>query len=310
MQLLGQERGAPVTSSPTLQLTATPRACSAVSTGEAMSAQVPYYRDPYSHARSSSGGSHTSPYSNAQYPSPPDSSSSRSFPNTGGAYNHNSPQRNSRSRNANARVYVSNAMEVESREDPLQFSITQSPRNPSLHFLLARDSARENSFTLDLNIDPCHIVPPSVYQNYGALWVTRDRPLHFRIVSREFPWVIDIRAGEALEGGERGVTCGDVWSHLYHELAKSISNEDWAHLSDMAATDRVARGRHEYLVDLARQQIGSGNNVSLVRLDWLMRKTVFVGLERDEGYRLSTQRLLPGSERCTETWVAHFAESE
>lgn len=89
-----------------------------------------------------------------------------------------------------------------------------------------------------------------------------------------------------------------------------IQDTDWAYLSDMAAREPTARRRHEHLVSLVRQRNNLGEAVPLLRLDWLMRRTVFAGLEKDEGYRLAAQRLLPGRDQCPETWIAHFVETD
>ena len=165
-----------------------------------------------------------------------------------------------------------------------------------------------NRFALNMHDDPEDSVP-RLYRTYGSLWAMRDRPLHMRIVSHDFPWVIDIKVADSPDGSERGITCGDVWSQLYSELLEPIHDSDWAHLTNLATRDAGARQRHQHLIRVARRQVSRGEDVSLVRLDWLMTKTVFVGLEKDEGYSLAAQRLLPGKERCDETWVAYFSEA-
>lgn len=170
------------------------------------------------------------------------------------------------------------------------------------------DSARANGFVLDIRRNPQDIVPRDVYENFASIWVTKDRPLHVRIVSRDFPWVIDINAGEAPEGGEHGVSCGDVWYRLYKELLEPIRDSDWAHLNDLAAHDRIAEARREYLISIARHQNRRGEPIILRRYDWLMRKTLFIGLEKDDGLRFCSQRTLPGKESCVETWIADFID--
>ncbi|KAI5120356.1 hypothetical protein M0805_009431 [Coniferiporia weirii] len=193
----------------------------------------------------------------------------------------------------------------------LQPAVISSARYPSLHFLLARDSAHANRFVVDMSKRPHEAVPEDVYRDYGMLWVMRSRPLHVRIVSRDFPWVIDIKAEEDTPEDDRGVTCGDVWRKLHLALLEPLQDADWAHLTDMTnAHNQIARQRVEYLSNLAEQQFERGESVTLLRLDWLMTKTLFVGLERDNEYRLSQCLILPGKDRCDETWVAEFKERE
>ncbi|THH05631.1 hypothetical protein EW145_g4645 [Phellinidium pouzarii] len=190
------------------------------------------------------------------------------------------------------------------------FTVTSSTRNPSLHFLLARDSALANRFVFDIRRTPREVIPRNVYEGYGNLWAMRSRPLHVRIVSHEFPWVIDIKAEEAPEG-ERGLTCGDVWNKIHEALLEPLQDSDWAHLVDIAATqEHKSQSRFEHLNNIARRQIERREDVILRRIDWLVSRTVFIGLERDEGYRLFQRLVLPGKRRCEETWIAEFEERE
>ncbi|KAL5507369.1 hypothetical protein ACEPAH_6825 [Sanghuangporus vaninii] len=279
-----------------------------------MPSPVSNYHDPYRRFRAGSGSSSSSrdPFSQLQLPSPADSQSSgdRRPHDVEMAYDHVSQISPTRSRGLTTPVVVPNVVQTESLEYPPQFTATHSILYPNLHFLLAQDSVQINGFFLDMWTDPQLNLSSRILDSYGTLWVTNRRLEHVRIVSPDFPWVIDIKLDEALQGEQWGITCNDVWSQIHTELKEPIHDTDWAYLSDMAAREPTARRRHEHLVGLARQRNSTSDSMPLLRLDWLMRKTVFAGLEKDEGYRLAAQRLLPGREQCPETWIARFAEAD
>ncbi|OCB89350.1 hypothetical protein A7U60_g3440 [Sanghuangporus baumii] len=278
-----------------------------------MPSPVSNYRDPYRRFRAGSRSSSSSRDPFPQLPSPADSQSSgdRRPHDIEMAYDRVSQISPTRSRGSATPVVVPNVVQTESLEYPPQFTATRSILYPNLHFLLARDSVQVNGFFLDMWTDPQLSLSSRILDSYGTLWVTNRRRLeHVRIVSPDFPWVIDIKLDEALQGEQRGITCNDVWSQIHTELKEPIHDTDWAYLSDMAAREATARRRHEHLVGLARQRNSTGDSMPLLRLDWLMRRTMFAGLERDEGYSMAAQRLLPGREQCPETWIARFVEAD
>ncbi|KAL5523645.1 hypothetical protein ACEPAG_7818 [Sanghuangporus baumii] len=277
-----------------------------------MPSPVSDYHDPYRRFRAGSGSSSSTRDPFPQLPSPADSQSSggRRPHDVEMAFDHVSQISPTRSRSSAASVVVPNVVQTESLEYPPQFTATHSILYPNLHFLLARDSVQVNGFFLDMWTDPQLNLSSRILDSYGILWITSRRLEHVRIVSPDFPWVIDIKLDEALQGEQRGITCNDVWNQIHTELKEPIHDTDWAYLSDMAVREPTARRRHEYLVGLARQRNSIGDSMPLLRLDWLMRKTVFAGLDKDEGHRLAAQRLLPGREQCSETWIARFVEAD
>lgn len=181
-------------------------------------------------------------------------------------------------------------------------------RYPDLHFLLANDLAGLNRFYYDLRRTPRDGILSDVFELYGSLWAMRSRPGDIRIVSREFPWIIDIKANPAPEN-EGGVTCGDIWISLYQELLKPLTDADWALLTALADLgDEKTIQRLTHLTNITRRQVERGEQISLRRLDWLMRKTLFIGLTKDDESRLCQRYILPGSALVSETWVAEFQE--
>ncbi|KAH8119051.1 hypothetical protein DFH11DRAFT_1562719 [Phellopilus nigrolimitatus] len=191
---------------------------------------------------------------------------------------------------------------------PSRFTVTASAQSPNVHFLLAYDSARANQFEVDMSKDPLEAVGKDVSESYGKLWGWKSRATHVRIVSREFPWVIEIETTKAPDV-THGVTCADIWNGIRQDLQKELTDADWAFMALMAARDRRANQRCEHLRAVVRRGSGEhGRHIVLRRLDWLMTKTVFVGLVKDDGLHLSKCFVLPGKERCEETWVAEFKE--
>ena len=181
-------------------------------------------------------------------------------------------------------------------------------RYPGLHFLLANDLAALNRFDYDVRRSPRNGISAEVYESYSTLWAMRSRPGDIRIVSREFPWIIDVKAAPAPEN-ESGVTVGDIWNSLYEELLKPLTDADWSLLTSLAALeDEKALQRLSYLTNIASRQDQRGDPISLRRLDWLMRKTLFIGLTKDDNFQLCQKYILPGKALLPETWIAEFQE--
>lgn len=185
---------------------------------------------------------------------------------------------------------------------------TQSTLYPDLHFLLASDLAATNQFDYDTRRTPRDGIPREVYESYGALWAMRSRPGYVRVVSREFPWIIDVEAAQPSDQ-ESGVTCADIWVALYRELQKPLTDADWSLLTAQAALrDEKALQRLSRLTNIVTRQDQRGDPISLRRLDWLMKKTLFVGLTKDEDFQVSQKYILPGKAQLPETWIAEFRE--
>ncbi|KII89381.1 hypothetical protein PLICRDRAFT_110081 [Plicaturopsis crispa FD-325 SS-3] len=103
------------------------------------------------------------------------------------------------------------------------------------------------------------------------------------IISRSFPWIIDVNP----EDVNIGVTCGDVLDEIYSYLHVKVVREEIRALpsSDLSAfnaayqKNRARRDEHgEPAISLLRR------SAAMRRLDWLSRKTFFGGLDRDDAY--------------------------
>lgn len=111
---------------------------------------------------------------------------------------------------------------------------------------------------------------------------------------------------------DQGVTCGDVWKALHYNLRQPIMDSELAILRASARDSYNANNRLRTIMDSAARRAhhagGGAENRTLRRVDWLGRKTLFVGLRRDSDRSVTANALLPDREPCEETWVALFKE--
>jgi hypothetical protein len=112
---------------------------------------------------------------------------------------------------------------------------------------------------------------------------------HMYLVSKAFPWSIDILSPSV------PLTCEAVWDALYEALQKPITDSEWGSFI------RVKRIR-KTVEQAARKR---GDRV-LRRIDYLGESTVFRGLEKANDFQ--RMRLLPGTEARWETWVVKMSD--
>ncbi|TDL21426.1 hypothetical protein BD410DRAFT_789868 [Rickenella mellea] len=121
--------------------------------------------------------------------------------------------------------------------------------------------------------------------------VLLSRASAIRIISREFPWVIDIRRPANVP-----VTCLDLLTEIHDMLAVEVEHSEWGGADAMK--QRVIQRAHV-------GRTGSGTVGKILRVDWLGPKVLFLGLATDDG--LVKARLLPKRRReFQETLVAVF----
>ncbi|KAG1851948.1 hypothetical protein F4604DRAFT_1660687 [Suillus subluteus] len=114
------------------------------------------------------------------------------------------------------------------------------------------------------------------------------------IISKEFPWSIDIRAPVGSV-----VTCGTIFEELHKQLQRHIEGAEWA----MVAVDRT---RKEAVEKAAKLRQEKDKIKRLKRIDWLGDKSMFEGLAKDKEFEKMIH--LPGNVRVAETWVARFGK--
>ncbi|KAI6121890.1 hypothetical protein EDD16DRAFT_862185 [Pisolithus croceorrhizus] len=113
-----------------------------------------------------------------------------------------------------------------------------------------------------------------------------------RIISRSFPWTLDIQAP---------VTCAAVFDGLYKMLQEPLADSEWGIVCTLD------KSRRETIEKAAKARMERDKVKKLKRIDWLGDMTAFKGLEKDDEFE--KKRLLPEMAPCPETWVAKFGKS-
>lgn len=110
---------------------------------------------------------------------------------------------------------------------------------------------------------------------------------HVRILSSEFPWAI------TLGPKSRALTAGEVLQAIYELLDKNLDNTAWV-LCDEQKKVRIKRAKKK------RTDVDD----CVKNVDWLEKNYMLKGFYRDDA--AAQQRLPPGSEEITETWMVSF----
>ena len=109
----------------------------------------------------------------------------------------------------------------------------------------------------------------------------RDDPATFprvtslRIMSRSFPWIVDIRAGNP----SIGVTCADVIDQLSAFLLGTQQQSDFE--SESMSKQRLISQTYYENRSAGDGVPGGRMGRAMCKIDWLGRDTMFDGLERD-----------------------------
>ncbi|KAF8199793.1 hypothetical protein K438DRAFT_1822538 [Mycena galopus ATCC 62051] len=165
-----------------------------------------------------------------------------------------------------------------------------SAKYPNLHPILASDSTQVR---FDVRRKAQHEIPPVTYTTVRGLFATASSSAHIRLISKAFPWTIDIVS-------KAPVTIEAVWDALHIGLQQPILDSEWGFIIG----DKKLR---ESIEKAAKKRADSDNEPGLKRIDWLGGNTIFKGLDRIEDF--AELRLLPGTEPCTETWVVKLGSS-
>ena len=167
------------------------------------------------------------------------------------------------------------------------------PKHPHLNPALAADTT---NIRYDLRRAPRDGLLLSTYQQIALQPALAHPTYDVRIISKAFPWAVDIRAPAGSV-----VTCSAIFEGVYAMLQEPIVDSEWGIVviekSKKETIEKAAKARHEKKKD---------KHMGLKRIDWLGETTAFKGLERDEEFE--KKRLLPGSQGCKETWVIKFGK--
>ncbi|KIJ60023.1 hypothetical protein HYDPIDRAFT_99460 [Hydnomerulius pinastri MD-312] len=170
------------------------------------------------------------------------------------------------------------------------FDRTRS-KYPNLNPALAADMTHVR---YDLRKPPRDGIMLTTFQQIALSPAVMQSTYDFRIISKQFPWTVDIRAPAGSV-----VTCSAVFEAIYAMLQEPMADSEWGiavhEKSKKDAIEKAAKARQEKEKDKR-----------LKRIDWLGDTTAFKGLERDEEFE--KKRLLPGTSAVVETWVVKFAK--
>lgn len=105
---------------------------------------------------------------------------------------------------------------------------------------------------------------------------TFPRVTELRLISRVFPWILNIRATNRAIG----VTCGDMIEQLSDYLQRRLRKEDYEGATGMRRQAVRAAYHHNRSrsVGVPGGQLGDG----LKALDWLSTQTMFGGVQQNE----------------------------
>ena len=130
----------------------------------------------------------------------------------------------------------------------------------------------------------------ATYYAYRHAHATATQASHIRLISKDFPWSIDIKTSG------HPVTCDDVWNALHAALQNPLADSEWGILScDPSSAKKVQKAAKQRQSEIDKDKKG------LKRVDWVGENFIFRGLERDDDF--SKRRLVYLDSECEETWV-------
>ncbi|KAF8509785.1 hypothetical protein JB92DRAFT_2638377, partial [Gautieria morchelliformis] len=111
---------------------------------------------------------------------------------------------------------------------------------------------------------------------------TSPRVSQLRIVSREFPWVLEIEASRPAHG----VTCLDVLEGIHEQLQDLVPRQQITALSGVKGEThrRKLYEIYHYNRSTARDAPGGSLGEGVRRVDWLLNSVMFDGLVNDPKY--------------------------
>ncbi|EJD03067.1 uncharacterized protein FOMMEDRAFT_156435 [Fomitiporia mediterranea MF3/22] len=131
---------------------------------------------------------------------------------------------------------------------------------------------------------------PLVGPNALSFPLTQAATGHVRIISQDFPWIIEIGPKQ------RGITAGEVLLALYELLNGRLDDFIW-NVSDDHTRSRIVRA----------WKSRSDSGPVIKRVDFLGKRFIFKGLYRDEKYVQQNQR--PDEASIPEIFLVAFAKA-
>ncbi|KDQ55748.1 hypothetical protein JAAARDRAFT_133386 [Jaapia argillacea MUCL 33604] len=179
----------------------------------------------------------------------------------------------------------------------LSANAPRSRKYPSLNPILASDTTL---IRYDIRKEPSSSILASTFTQYRNERAISNPTNHLRLVCKDFPWVIEIKLPT---GGL--LTCEHVWQAIYNALQVDIVDSEWGILVVCGGNNQEDR-RKGMLKAAKKRGDNSGGPVKMKRIDWLGDKTMFKGLDRDDGF--AEKMIMPGTDRCDETWVIKLGD--
>jgi hypothetical protein len=164
----------------------------------------------------------------------------------------------------------------------------------SLHPILAADTTLAR---VDVRAQPSSeaAMPNATYYAYRHAHATATQASHVRLISKDFPWSIDIKTSG------HPVTCDDVWSALHAALQQPLADSEWGTLShDPSKAKKVQRAAKQRQSEIDKDK-------GLKRVDWVADSFIFRGFEKDDDF--AKRRLAYIDSECEETWVVKMVAS-
>ena len=132
-------------------------------------------------------------------------------------------------------------------------------------------------------------IPNATYIAYRHAHASATQASHVRLISKDFPWSIDIKTNS------QPVTCDDVWNALHVALQQPLADSEWGIISyDPSRARKVQKA-------IKQRQSEIDKDKGLKRVDWLADSFIFRGLEKDDDF--AKRRLAYVDSECEETWV-------
>jgi len=137
----------------------------------------------------------------------------------------------------------------------------------------------------------------ATYYAYRHAHATVTQASHVRLISKDFPWSIDIKTNG------HPVTCDDVWNALHAALQQPLADSEWGTLShDPSKAKKVQKAAKQ-----RQSEIDLKEHKGLKRVDWVADSFIFRGLEKDDDF--AKRRLAYVDSECEETWVVKMVTS-
>jgi hypothetical protein len=164
---------------------------------------------------------------------------------------------------------------------------------PNLHPILSADTT---NVRIDLRVPPTSddIQLPAYYV-YRHAPATEDYALHIRLVSKDFPWSIEVNSKY-----NEPVTCEGIWASLYALLQEPVADSEWG----MVVADKE---RAKKIEKAAKKRQETDKNKQLKRIDFLADSYIFKGLEKDDEFM--KRRTVFFKEECPETYIMKMTTS-